>query len=134
MGRGDLAGAARLELVSGVVRLRPEETMVEAMLAGWRAQQNARGLRLGTIDTRERIVRRFLSYTNAFPWQWRPAHVDEWSAWLTTERHLAASAVRGYQGGLRLFSEFLIDSRYGWVAACEREFGPGAHPVAVCHE
>lgn len=28
------AGAARLELVSGVVQLRPEDAMVEAMLAG----------------------------------------------------------------------------------------------------
>ena len=44
MGRVDLAGAARLELVSGVVRLRPEDAMVEAMLSGWRAQQVARGL------------------------------------------------------------------------------------------
>jgi integrase/recombinase XerC len=34
LGRGDLAGAAHLELVSGVVRLRPEEAMFEAMLRG----------------------------------------------------------------------------------------------------
>jgi integrase/recombinase XerC len=32
VGRGDLAGAARLELVSGVAQLRPHEAMVEAML------------------------------------------------------------------------------------------------------
>jgi integrase/recombinase XerC len=31
MGRADLAGAARLQLVSGVVQLRPEDAMVEAM-------------------------------------------------------------------------------------------------------
>ncbi len=37
VGRGDLAGAAHLELVSGVVQLRPEDAMVEAMLRGWRA-------------------------------------------------------------------------------------------------
>ena len=43
MGRGDLAGAAHLELVSGVVPLRPEDAMCEAMLNGWRAQQKARG-------------------------------------------------------------------------------------------
>ena len=50
MGRADLAGAAHLELVSGVVQLRPEDAMVEAMLRGWRAQQTARGLREDTID------------------------------------------------------------------------------------
>jgi integrase/recombinase XerC len=38
-----LAGAASMELVSGVVQLRPEDAMVEAMLRGWRAQQSARG-------------------------------------------------------------------------------------------
>jgi len=30
----DLAGAAHLELVSGVVQLNPEDVMVEAMLSG----------------------------------------------------------------------------------------------------
>ena len=45
VGRVDLAGAAHLELVSGVIQLRPEDSMVEAMLNGWRAQQSARGLR-----------------------------------------------------------------------------------------
>ena len=134
MGRDGLAGAAGLELVSGVLRLRPEDAMVEAMLSGWRAQQFARGLRADTVDAREKSVRRFLAHTNEFPWQWMPSHVDEWSAWLTSERHLAPSSIRGYQGELRLFSEFLTDSRYGWVAACESEFGLGVHPVAICHE
>ncbi len=45
-----LAGAAGMELVSGVVQFRPEDAMVEAMLRGWRAQQTARGLKDDTID------------------------------------------------------------------------------------
>ncbi len=52
MGRADLAGAAHLEVVSGVVQLRPEDAMTEAMLRGWRAQQAARGLREDTIVPR----------------------------------------------------------------------------------
>src|SRR6266540_3182550 len=67
VGRGDLAGVARLELVSGVVQLRPHDAMVEAMLRGWRAQQTARGLREDTIDARERLVRRFLEFSNEYP-------------------------------------------------------------------
>ena len=47
MRRVGLAGAASAQLVAGVVQLRPEEAMVEAMLRGWRAQQAARGLRGG---------------------------------------------------------------------------------------
>ena len=59
MRRAELAGAAHMELVSGVVQLRPEDAMVEAMLRGWCAQQTARGLKEDTIVRRR--VSRFLS-------------------------------------------------------------------------
>jgi integrase/recombinase XerC len=39
----DQAGAARLELVSGVVQLRPQEAMVDAMLRGWRCNRRPAG-------------------------------------------------------------------------------------------
>jgi hypothetical protein len=132
VGRGDLAGAAHLELVSGVVHLRPEDAMVEAMLKGWRAQQVARGLQEDTMVPRERLVRRFLDFTNEYPWNWGPANVDEWTQSLTGERHLAPSTIRGYQTDLRLFSEYLVDGRYGWATACEEAFG--TYPVPICHE
>jgi integrase/recombinase XerC len=134
VGRGDLAGAASLELVCGAVQLRPEDAMFEAMLSGWRAQQTARGLRGDTIGPRERLVRRFGEFTSEYPWGWLPGHMDEWSLHLTAERHLAPSTIRAYQCMLRLFSEYLCDGRYGWAVACEQEFGPGKHPVAICHE
>jgi site-specific recombinase XerD len=106
--------------------------MVEAMLRGWRAQQAARGLREDTIGPRERLVRRFLEFTNEYPWQWSSSHVDEWSLSLVSERHLAPSTIRTYQGDLRLFSEFLTDGRYGWAVACEEAFG--TYPVPIMHE
>lgn len=109
--------------------------MIEAMLRGWAAQQAARGLREETITARERLVRQFVEFTNEYPWRWSPAHVDEWSLSLTGERHLAPSTIRSYQCDLRLFTEFLADNaRYGWASACEREFGPGIHPVPIVHE
>lgn len=134
MGRLELAGTAHLELVSGVAQLRPEDAMFEAMLRGWRAQQTARGLREDTMAEREQLVRRFLAFTNEYPWGWLPGHVEEFTLSLVSERHLAPSTVRNYQVSLRLFSEFLTDARYGWGAACEEAFGPGMHPVAICHE
>jgi integrase len=120
--------------VSGVAQLHPEDAMVEAMLRGWHAQQAARGLREDTIAPRERLVRRFGEFTGEYPWQWSAGHMDEWSLHLTAEEHLAPSTIRAYQCTLRQFSEFLVDGRYGWAAACEEEFGPGQHPVAICHE
>jgi site-specific recombinase XerD len=73
-------------------------------------------------------------FADDYPWVWSPRHMDEWSLHLTAERHLAPSTIRNYQCTLRLFTEFLVDGRYGWVVACEREFGPGNHPVAIVHE
>lgn len=131
--RGEsLAGAARLELVSGVVHLRPEDAVFEAMLRGWRAQQVARGLREDTIDPRERLVRRFQAFTNEYPWHWTPGDMDEWTLSLTGERHLAPATIRGYQTDLRLFSEYVTDGRYGWAVECQERFG--THPVPICHE
>ncbi|MEU9165808.1 tyrosine-type recombinase/integrase [Streptomyces sp. NPDC048424] len=127
-----LAGTARLELVAGVAHLRPQEALFEAMLCGWKAQQMARGVKKDTLIAREQTVRRFSAFTNDFPWAWMPAHMDEWSASLLGERHLAPSTVRAYQCELRLFSEYLIDPRYGWAVECEERFG--THPVAICHE
>jgi integrase/recombinase XerC len=72
VGRADLAGAAHLQLISGVVQLRPEDAVLEAMLRGWRAQQTARGLREDTIAPRERLMRRFVEFTNEYPWCWLP--------------------------------------------------------------
>ena len=124
MGRVELAGAARLELVSGVARLRPEEAMFEAMLWGWRAQQTSRGLRDETVGTGSgwSAVHEF---TGEYPWG---GHPGIWTSGrcLTAESHLAPSTIRAYQGTLRLFTEFLIDGRYGWAAACEEAFGPAA--------
>lgn len=100
-------------MVAGVVHLRPQEVVLEGMLSGWRAQQTSRGVKTGTMVAREQTVRRFLAFTNEFPWAWMPAHLDEWSASLLGERRLAASTVRAYQCELRLFSEYLIDPRYG---------------------
>jgi site-specific recombinase XerD len=132
VGRGGLAGSARLELVSGVVQLRPQDAMVEAMLRGWRAQQTARGLKEDTVEPRERLVRRFLRFTNEYPWNWGPSHVDEWSLSLASEHHLAPSTVRSYQGDLRQFTEYLTDGRYGWAVECEKAFG--TYPVPIVHE
>ena len=93
--------------------------MVEAMLRGWRAQQAARGLREDTADDRERLVRRFLAFTNEYPWQWGPGQVDEWTLSLTSRAAPGAVDDPRLPDRLRLFSEYLTDARYGWALACE---------------
>jgi integrase/recombinase XerC len=131
--RGAPAGSARLVVAAGAVPLHPEPRTFEAMLEGWRAQQLARGLAVSTIGDRVRLVRRFATFTNEWPWAWTPSDVEEWTVELRSRsRPVAHSTIRLYQQSLALFMTFLIDTRYGWSDLCVERFG--THPVQVCHE
>ncbi|MEU9321744.1 hypothetical protein [Streptomyces sp. NPDC048295] len=48
------------------------------------------------------------------------------------QKHLAPSTICSYQGTVRLFTDLLIDTRYGLGPVCEVAFG--TFPVAICHE
>jgi integrase/recombinase XerC len=125
-------GAASLQLIDGVALLRPDEQVFAAMLDGWRAQQLARNLAFGTIDSRISVVRAFAVHADAFPWLWRAQMLDEWLGDLRAVRGLARSTIRSYATSVGLFCDYLTDSAYGWVEQCQRRFG--THPVQVCHE
>jgi integrase/recombinase XerD len=112
--------------------LNPADQVLEEMFTGWRRQQLARNLQLDTINARERIVRRFVDYTNEMPWHWQLAHCDEYFGDLRSQRHVRLSTVRGYQNALRLFCAYLVDGAYGWGPRCEELFG--THPIQICYE
>ena len=123
-----------MQLVSGVVQLRPR-AMFEAMLRGWRAQQAARGLRQDSIGARERLMRRFGDFTNEFPWNWEPSHVDEVVA--VADRRASPGAVDRpclCSAALAPVQRVPLGRPLGWIAACQKEFGPQVHPVAIVHE
>jgi integrase/recombinase XerC len=129
---GSVPGAARLHLVDGVSLLRPEEQVFEAMLTGFANQQLARNLARTTVESRERTVKAFTAYVNAFPWQWSPAMVDEWLGDLRSLRELKRTTIRSYSEAIRAFCHFATDPLYQWPATCEDRFG--THPVQVVHE
>lgn len=127
------AGSARLHLVSGVPLLRPEDVVLEAMCDGYSAHLiGSRGLRHKTVAARLGVVRRFVTYTNHFPWQWTAAHLDEWMIALVSEHQSAKSTIRNYQEALKSFCDYLIRPEYHWVRECEDRFGE--HPVQICFE
>ena len=132
--RGDrVEGRARLVLADGVALLHPEDAVLDAMFAGWaRQQRGGRRLLSRTIRKREGIVRQFGKYTNEYPWRWTASHVDEWMTHLIGELGRAESTIRGYQGALRLFCDYITSPFYDWPAQCEARFG--THPIQVCHE
>ena len=124
-------GSAEQLLASGVALLAPEETVLEAMLAGWTTQQRSRMLAGHTIEQRQLLVRRFARFTGDYPWRWTAGEVEDWTAQLVGAG-LTHSTVRNYQTAVALFCSYVSDPRYRWVEVCEQHFG--AHPVQVFHE
>jgi integrase/recombinase XerC len=122
-----VAGSAALSLVTGATPLRPEPALFEAMLAGWRCQQQSRRLSESMIGCRERTVRRFAGFTGGWPWCWNPAQLESWTA----SGGWAHSTVRSYQGALGCFLDYVCDPRYGWVSECEQQVG--ARPGQIVH-
>ncbi|WP_435603445.1 tyrosine-type recombinase/integrase [Streptomyces sp. bgisy130] len=113
--------------------LHAEEQVFESMISGWEKQQlGGRGLRPKTVRGRVGAVRRFFTYSSAYPWQWTAGTVDEWMTYLISELHRAKSTLRSYQEAVRTFCDFITDVRYGWAEECEARFG--THPIQVCHE
>jgi integrase/recombinase XerC len=130
---GLVPGAAGLQLLGGgVALLHPQEQVFEAMLAGWRNQQLARRLGFATVEQRELVVRAFTAHAGAFPWSWTAQLVDDWMTDGRAVRGLRASTLRGYQGAVRAFCQYVTDPAYGWPVECEQRFG--AQPVQVVHE
>lgn len=129
--RVDVAGAAHLVLVEGAALLRPEPAVFDAMLAGWRLQQGSRLLAGPTVESRDKTLRRFQSFTGEHPWRWGPGDVEEWTVSLRSAGR-AHSTIRAYHNALAMFMSYVCDARYGWVAECEERFG--THPVQVCTE
>jgi integrase/recombinase XerC len=127
----DVAGAPLTLLSTRVGLLAPEETVLQAMLDGWIAQQTSRMLTGHTINQRRLVVHRFLAFTNDYPWQWSPADVEEWSAGMV-DQGLSHATVRNYQQAVALFCAYVSDLRYRWVEVCEERFG--THPVQVFYE
>lgn len=85
--------------------LASEPTLFEAMLEGWRRQQEARRLTGPLIEGRIRLVRRFAGFTGAWPWQSTPAQVEDW----ITSGGWAHSRVRSHEGTLAVFLGYACD-------------------------
>ncbi|WP_104136024.1 tyrosine-type recombinase/integrase [Cryobacterium sp. Y62] len=130
---GEFPGSARMLLVPGVVHLNETAAVFEAMVTGWSRQQRSRQLGEGTVRTRERLIRRFQEFCDSYPWQWTPVDVEDFTVSLTSgSERLALSTIRGYHLTLRMFCDYITDSRYEWPAQCHDRFGQV--PSQVCNE
>lgn len=112
-----------------VALMNPERTVFEAMLDGWRKEQQGRGLGAGTISKRLRLIRRFSEFADTPPWRWRVKDVNDF-----TDEIVAAgrtlSTVRQYHDVISIFCDYLISPHYDWREICDRQFGEV--PAQVC--
>lgn len=130
---GEFPGSARLLLVPGVVHLNEPAAVFEAMVTGWSRQQRSRQLGEHTVASRERLIRRFAEFCESYPWQWTPADVEDFTVSLTSgSGRLALSTIRSYHLTLRIFCDYVTDSRYEWPTQCHDRFGQV--PSQVCNE
>jgi len=131
-----VAGAAHLMLCDNVVHLDPAPAVFEAMLEGWARQQRSRFLSdEATVVPRLRLVRRFAEFTNAYPWQWRPADGEDFIVAMRSavgRRPIVVSTARGYELAITGFMAYLADQRYGWAQVCQQRFEQV--PQQVFHE
>ena len=133
MPKVEIPGAAHRVLSDGVIHLNPQEAVFEAMLEGWSTQQQSRMLRIDTIKPRLTLVRRFLEFTNTYPWEWQPADLEQFTTQLRSgAKPIRVSTARNYQNTIGLFCDYLTDGRYGWGSVCQERFGDV--PVQICHE
>jgi len=106
----------------GVQPLRMPEAVFDAMLDGWRVQQASRHLEPGTIKSRVDVVNRAVRHVGEWPWEWTPAAVEEFIVDVAGNG-LTRSTIRGYQGTLKVFLDYVCDARSPWSELCELEFG-----------
>lgn len=116
-----------------VVRLlHPEEQVVAEMLDGSRNQQLSRALSFQTIEQRENVLKRFLAFTNEYPWNWTPSQVDEFFGDLRATHAVRQTTLRNYQNAVSSFCGYISDPSYGWNRICFELFG--THPTQVCFD
>lgn len=121
------------QLRRNVVPLHEEKFVFDSMLDGWEEQQSSRGLEKRTIEVRTKLIRRFHTFADTYPWEWTSSDLEAFSVSLTSRRvPLAKSTLRAYQTMVRMFCDYLVDERYGWRRACSDRFG--SSPVQICHD
>ena len=120
-------------LAPGVRHLDEAAAVFQAMLEGWKRQQDSRYLREQTIAPRPRIVRRFAEFTGQYPWQWGPAEVEALTSSLVSGSRpprIRRCGTTNWRCSCSVRSSPTPGT--GWAEECERRFGEA--PVQICHE
>jgi hypothetical protein len=124
-------GDQRLRLVQANQQQGRQNEMFNEMLRGYATMLLAAGRDRGSVGKLLQMLRGFVVWADAWPWEWTAQDVDEWSTDMR-DRGLALSTLRSRQGVVRRFCEYAVNPQYPWLGRCQEEFGQIAEQV--CHE
>jgi len=120
-----------LRLVQGSPQQGRQAELFDDMLRGYGTMLIAAGRDRQSVGKTLQMIRGFVVWSDAWPWEWTTQDVDEWSADLR-DREIALSTLRSRQGALRRFCEYAVNPQYPWIERCLAAFGQV--PTQVCHE
>ncbi|MBT2407335.1 MULTISPECIES: hypothetical protein [unclassified Streptomyces] len=92
------------------------------MLRGYGTMLLAAGRDRQSVGKLLQMLRGFVVWSDAWPWEWTAQDVDEWSADMR-EREIALSMLRNRQGVVRRFCEYAVNPQYPWIERCQAAFG-----------
>lgn len=119
-------------LSPGIATIDEAAAVFDSMITGWETQQQSRQLAKATIEGRSAILRRFAIFTQAYPWEWGPTDLEDFTSSLASRSgRLGHSTIRGYHIAIRLFCGFVTDPAYPWMAECQKRFGQA--PSQICN-
>src|SRR5699024_9905617 len=126
-------GSARLVLASDVRHLNEPQAVFSAMLTGWQRQLRSRSLSNQTVDGRISLIRRFNEFAGSYPCAWPPGDMEDLTlALMSGPKRAAPSTIQGYHLIIRMFCDYLLYRRYGWVEECQKRLDQ--FPSQVCHD
>lgn len=124
-------GDRHLRLVQSNQQQGQQAELFHEMLRGYATMLLAAGRDRESVGKKLQIVRGFIAWADAWPWEWTAHDIDEWSADMR-DRGLALSTLRQRQSVIRLYCEYAINPQYPWLQRCRDLFGQV--PEQVCHE
>lgn len=137
---------AKPRAASNVLPIAPavtERAFFEQLLQAFVAHRLNDGYDADSTTQHVSLIRRLSCFSEdrydaPWPWEWQRYMGEEWIAYLRlgdeseAQRACVVPTLRGYQGSIRIFLEYLCDQRYPWQREIEARFG--AHVTQLFDE
>jgi integrase/recombinase XerC len=107
-------GDRHLRLVQPNQQQGRQNEVFNEMLRGYATMLLAAGRDRGSVGKLLQMLRGFVVWADAWPWEWTAQDIDEWSADMR-DRELALSTLRNRQGAVRRFCEYAVNPQYPWL-------------------